>query len=419
MKKDNVKFAKSMSILSIGSIISVVFLAIQHIALPYIFTPEEIGIKSVILAIPTACVGIVCGRYDLTLVYEKNEENVKPLLKLNLLLNLVVSTLITLVSLLYFLIIETSYIQYWYLLPAIWIYLFVYGLTLTLNSYNNRYRDYKTIAKMHAFRTAAQCLGTVVLGLIFVYFLKIRSLSVLILVVPYCVGMACGLWSQSKGVRQDGKEIISINSSKIKEVAKTHRNQPLLSAPAILANALSYSLITIMINWFFGEEITGYYSLSITLLGLPITLISSNLSKVYMKDAAKEYETNGNFKSSFKKNFLFLSFIAVPMFFLMYFAAPPICSWLFGSKWEIAGIYIKALALMFAFRFIATALSPGLFICGKQVAELFIQVSLLVATVIAGVLCAIFSFDAVGFLWLLCGLRSGVMLIHVLIVWYY
>lgn len=66
-------FLKSLFTLISGSFVSIIFLAIQHIALPYIFTPDELGIKAVILAIPTACIGIVCGRFDLPIVYEEDE----------------------------------------------------------------------------------------------------------------------------------------------------------------------------------------------------------------------------------------------------------------------------------------------------------------------------------------------------------
>lgn len=116
-------FLKSLFTLISGSFVSIIFLAIQHIALPYIFTPDELGIKAVILAIPTACIGIVCGRFDLPIVYEEDESRIPALLKLNFICNLFFSAVITLICTIYFLFIKKGYSAYWYTHAAIFIYL--------------------------------------------------------------------------------------------------------------------------------------------------------------------------------------------------------------------------------------------------------------------------------------------------------
>lgn len=54
-------FLKSLFTLISGSFVSIIFLAIQHIALPYIFTPDELGIKAVILG-NTDCLYRYCMR---------------------------------------------------------------------------------------------------------------------------------------------------------------------------------------------------------------------------------------------------------------------------------------------------------------------------------------------------------------------
>lgn len=417
MNLSNNHFIKSIVTLLTGSFVSIIFLAIQHIALPYIFTPDELGIKAVILAIPTACIGIVCGRFDLPIVYEEDESRIPALLKLNFICNLFFSAVITLICTIYFLFIKKGYSSYWYTLPAIFIYLAAYGATLTLNGYNNRYRDYKTISKMYALRSGAQSLLPVILGLILVTWMKLSYLSVAILVVPYCLGAAFGLYSQGKGLLSRREAILNASRREICVEAKKHIRQLTMSSPAILANGLSYSLITIMVSALYGESITGYYSLSVTLLGLPITLISGNMSKIYMRDAAKEYEETGGFEHTFKKHFLVLSAIAVPMFFCLYFLAPPLCAWMFGKKWLVAGEYIKALALMFSFRLVSTALSPGLYICKKQLAELILQIAFLCVTATVGIVSYILNLEPLAYMRILGGARSFVMLVMIYVIY--
>ncbi len=410
----------SLTILASGSLIAQAMTALEQVFLTRIFSAEALGIYAFLISFPHACVGIICGRYDLALVYEEDENKILALVKLNFVINLLLSTILS-VGYLVYLVFYTEYQQFAYLVPAVFIYLISYGLTNTLNSYNNRHGEYNMITKMHMLRTFAQCFGTVFLGLIFVILLHIDSLqiSVPVLVFPYCVGMLLGIFTQGKGLLSRYKELKVITGKELWEVAKKHKKQPLVSAPAIFANNASYSLITISINNFYDAAVAGYYSISTKLLGMPISLISSNMSKVFMEQAAKEYNATGKFTKAFNKTFGFLVAMAVPMFLCMYFLAPPVCAWLFGGDWVIAGEYIKILAMMFTFRFVATALSPGLYVCRKQFSELTIQVAFLLVTAFAAIISYVYAFDVEQFLWAMSISRSLVLVGLVFMVFYY
>lgn len=414
-------FFKSLAVLTGGSAIAMIALAVEQVAIARIFTPEAIGIYAFLISIPHAFLGIICGRYDLTIVYEEKEENVLPLVKLNILINLLITSTVTVGYGVYLLLAKPEYNRFLYLLPAYFIYLFAYGLTNTLNSYNNRYRNYKMISKMHVFRTLAQCGGTVAFGLIFLIVFQLDDIKfgVPSLIIPYCVGMLFGVVSQARELIERRAEIKAIPLTEVWAMAKLHKKQPLLSAPAIFANGFSYSLITIFTEGLYGEAATGYYSLSTKLLGMPISLISGNLSKVFMERAAKEYEKTGGYIRAFRKTLLFLVSLAIPMFFCMYFLAPPVCAWLFGDDWVIAGEYIKILALMFSVRFVATAMSVGLYVCKKQQAELFIQSLFMLITLSAGIVSYVLALDIMSYFLLVSIVRSCVMIIHVLLVYYY
>lgn len=412
-------FLKSLTILASGSFLAYVVLGVEQILAARIFTPEALGIFSFIMAVPQAFLGVLCGRYELPIVYEEDENRVYPLIKLNMIITLSVSFLVSLGCTGYFVFFKSDYIRFLYLLPAVFIYLLSYGMTLTLNSYNNRYREYKMIARMHILRTVSQCVGTLLFGLIFVTCLKIDAAAVPCLVFPYCMGMAVGIFTQGKTIIEHRREILSISAEEVAAAAKFHIRQPLLSAPAIFANSYSYSLITIFLEGLFGSRAAGYYSLSSKLLGMPISLVSGNMSKVYMEEASREYNRTGGYRKAFVKTFLFLFALAIPMFFCMYFLAPPVCGFLLGAQWVVAGRYIKALALMFAVRFIATALSPGLYVCNKQQSELFIQLALLAVTVAAGIISYFSNLEIIQFLSLISYVRSGVMIALILLVFYY
>jgi O-antigen/teichoic acid export membrane protein len=415
-------FLKSLMILATGSLVAQAMVAGEQLLLTRIFSPEILGINAFLIAFPQACIGTLCGRYDLSIVYEEDESKVLPLVKLTFLLNLALSALISLGYAGYIFLLKEEYRQFLFLIPAIFVYLFGYGMTNTLNAYNNRNQQYKMITKMHMLRTFVQCAGTIGLVALVVLVLKVEDprVQVSLLLLPFCLGMLCGVATQGKMIFSRWKELKAIKGNELWSVAMKHKKQPLVSAPAIFANGYSYSLVTMNMEELYGEASTGYYSMSNKLLGMPISLISGNISKVYMEQAAKEYNATGKYKNAFNKTFVFLIIMAIPMFLCIYFFAPPVCAWLFGGEdWRIAGEYIKTLTPMFACRFVATALSPGLFVCRKQGAEFAIQILLLSLTAVAGVVATMLCYNIEQYLWIVCIARSVALVVCILAVFYY
>lgn len=107
------------------------------------------------------------------------------------------------------------------------------------------------------------------------------------------------------------------------------------------------------------------------------------------------------------------------MILTMYFFAPLVCEWLFGSGWYVAGVYIKILAVMFGIRFIATAVSQSLSICQKQQYELFIQIFLVLAALLSSLLAAVFDFTVEQFLLCVCILKSIGFALDIVVVYYF
>lgn len=418
MKKNN--FLQSLTVLASGSMVALIVQALAQILFAKVFSPETLGIFGFLLAVPNAFVGVVSARYDAPLVYEEDENNIFALIKLNVILSFIISSVVSIGAVAYFCFFKTDYKSFLWTIPVIWVYLFANGLTCMLNSYNNRNKEYKMITKMYVLRTMVQNLGSLVLGVLIVSVFKVKSeaLSIAILLVPYSFGMICGLFSQGKILFEQFDNIKSVPRSKVIQVAKKHFKQPLMSSPAVFANNYSYSLITIAVEGF-GKAAAGFYSLSTKLLGMPISLISGNISKIFLEEASREFNNTGKFRKSFNKTFLFLLVCAVPLFFCLYFLAPTVCGWLFGKAWIEAGEYIKVLSLMFSFRFVSTALSVGLYACRKQQTELIVQFAFLLATVLCGVYSSAKGLSVVDYLALVGTVRSVVMFFQIFTVFVY
>jgi len=399
-------YFKSLAILTSGSFIGALITAGTEVARTRIFPADYIGAYAFLIAFPHLFISIPTLRYDVSIVVEKDERKSLALVKLCFILLLAISAIVTIAYSIFIFGFHPDYSKYWYTIPLAFFVVAGYGLNNILNSYNNRRKEYKEISRKYIIRTAVQQISALLLGVVVVMLFKLPEWSVIVMYAPHGLGLFVGAWRQSKGIRERSGELKSVTKGEMWEVAKFHKRQALYSSPALFVNSYSYTCITLLIEDLFDTTILAYYSLSNRVLGMPISLVCGNVAKVYIEEAAREYNLTGKFVNAFKKSFFFLTALAVPMFFAMYFLAPPVCGILLGKGWHIAGDYIRILALMFSFRLIGTALSQSLAVCNKQGVELFVNIGLVCASVISGAITRSLGGDIYFFLKMICVARS-------------
>ena len=392
-KKYKSEFLKSVFTLAVGSIVAQLLVVIASPFITRLYSPAEIGMYTYFLSSSQIFIAVINGRYDMSIVMEKEEERIFPLIKLSYYICLIFSAIISFTYYIYLSEFSDKYAQYYYMAPLIFILLFSYGIINILTAYNNHYKEYKLISSVYVVRTACQNIGTVVFG-----FFKMGMFG---LFFPYIVGQLVGIKRQAKSLMPHLQEIRNVNKSEMFKVLKAHYRQPLFSVPALLANSFSYSSVTLFIEALFGLSAVGFYSISVRILGLPLAIVSGNVSKAFFEEASREYNEKGNFKNAFKKTSMFLLFMSFPIVFIMIVFAPSLCSLVFGANWEIAGQYLRILAPMFGIKLIVTALSPGLLIARKQNYELGLNLLLVFATGSSFVLAKVFAISIKMFLMLI------------------
>ena len=379
-------FLKSIIILATGSFIAQIIAVACSPILTRIYSPEDMGIFTSIISLTAIFMGVINARYDMSIVTEKEDSNVMPLLQLSFIIGGVVT---------FFSTIGLGVAVHYQGLSAVWIlYVFLillsYAIINPLTAYNNRLKEYKVISKTYTLRKAIQNLGAIIAGV----FTKTGHG----LILPYVIGQYLGIDSQSKALRSRKKELFSIDKENVIEVAKLHKNQPLFSLPAQLANSLSYSLITVFVTNLFGLATVGYYAISVKLLGLPLALISGNISKVFVERASVEYKQTGGYRYAFYKTLWILLSISIPMVIILYIVSPTLCEWFLGKGWGVSGDYIRILAPMFGVRFVTSALSPALIIVNKQKFEFLLQLLFLLFNLASYIVAKVFNLDIAGFL---------------------
>lgn len=408
-KGKNSSYLKAITTLMSGSIVAQIFTLICSPILTRICSAEIMGVYSLVTGAVTMFGMVMSLRYELCIVYEPEEKNVYPLIKLSVFLCAGLSVLITIGYLIYFHAIDVE--ENFVVLAVITgLLVFLMGLINIVTAYNNRQRDYKLINKTYVTRIFSQNICNLIAGSL--------GLGAAGLSFSQLLGYLAGVRGQAKPMLQHWKEIVGATAAEMKAVAVSNKRQAVISAPATLGNGLSYSLISYFIEALFTTANVGYYSISYRLLGLPITIISTNVSRVFLEKASREYQEVGNFKSTYKSTVGMLSVMAIPIGAALMLLGPWACELVFGDGWGVAGEYIRLLTPMFMLRFVAGGVNCAAIIVNKQQYDFLIQMLLTVSVVVVFILSSVLKWEIEMFLFVLNAAFSVIYVAYLLIFWH-
>lgn len=404
-------FFKSLIVLSGGTLLAQIVNFGFSMVMTRQYDAEAIGYFTYILSIVSMFSTVVNGRYDVSIVSSKDKTETLSLIKLSFYICLVSSFVIFVGSFFYMAAFHKQYSNFLYLSGFIFPLLIVYGLVNILNAYNNKFGEYKLISGAYLIRTIWQSVLTTIAGFFWANPFSLLSSQL--------IGQIFGIKKQAKRLLTERAELKSLKKGDLKLVAKQYRRQPVFSVPATLVNAVSYSLISIFIGDFFNMSMLAFYSISVRVLGLPLSIFSTNISKIHFREAEDEINESGCYKRCTAKMVLFSLVIAIFMVLILVLFAPAIFEIFYGSEWRISGVYVQILAPMFAFRMMVGAVGYSFIISEKQRTEFVFQLLLLVSLFATAISYKIFNFEINIFLMIISITYSVVYLAELLsIIWY-
>lgn len=409
IKLRNSAFLKSISILTSGSIIAQLIVIITSPILTRLYSPEDIGAYTYILSISHLFMAVINGRYDMSIVTEDDDDRVYALVKLSILVCIFFSLLISFGYGVYFNFFSNKTSISNGVLIILFMIILSYGVINVLNAFNNRNKEYALMSSLYIVRSASQNFGAILLSAF--------NIEVMGLLIPYVFGQGIGIKRQAKSLLRHYNKLKKVSLNDVLEVAQLHKKQPIFSAPAIFANSFSYSSITIFIEMLFGMGVVGFYSVSFRVLGIPLSVISGNVSRVFFEDASREFIHTGQFFKSFKKTVAFLTVIAIPMVIAMMYVVPSFVSLLFGKGWEEAGVYIKIFAPMFGIRFIVSSISLGTLVAKKQNYELLIQTLFIVVSISTYIISKLLNLSVVNYLYIISISFSIIYMLNFILIY--
>ncbi|MCX4167990.1 oligosaccharide flippase family protein [Enterococcus casseliflavus] len=374
-KIKNLPFFKSIFQLAAGSIIAQIITIISSPLLTRIYSVENMGIYALLLSIVSIFGSVINGKYDYAIVATKKEADIPKLIHSGILFSLFSLILISGGLTIYLYFNEMLWKQL-----GLWVYLtilmlFINGIVNILNALSNREKKYKIISEVYVRRTLVQNLLLLILG-----FFNFGPIGMMF---SQLLGNLTAVKKQREGIKKKYTLFKNFNYKSTLLNMFEYKSFPLYTVPANFVNNLSYSILNFFISSSFGLTSLGLYSMTYKILGLPLSLVSVNVSKVFFREAAEEYKDTGTYHKALKKSSLFLLFIAIPMFIVLFFFSPFLFKLFFGEAWEQSGNYAQILAPLFSVRLIVGSLTPAFIICGKQKVELLFQCLFLISTVLS------------------------------------
>lgn len=365
MKND---FLRSMLMLLTGSVVAQLLGVVSTPIKTRLFSVEDIGLFTYATTLMGIFTPLLLGQYDAVVVMAKR--HVYAVIKVCIFLCIATTIMFTLGVTAYFCSIGTFYHNV-ALVVCMPFFLLITGLINILSAYNNRCREYKLLATVNIQRSLVNLVGIVLFGAFGTGYIGLLFVTV--------VSQLAAVRKQAQSLKGHFQEIIAAKHKIMWLMAKKYWQQPVFSMPGTFVNGLSYSLIAICVKDLYDFATLGYYSMSMTLLGLPLGLISGNVGKVFFEEASREKNETGCFINAFVKTTKYLIIGTVPIFIAIYFFAPWGCEFFLGKGWNVAGDYIRYLLPMFAVRFVVSPISLAVIISQRQYYNIILQSIFLIA----------------------------------------
>lgn len=377
------KFIGDSFLMILSSGIAQVILIITTPIITRLYSPAEFGEFTIFSNIAMILIPIINARYDLLIVNAKNDRSANILSQISFLISLLI--LLILIPILAI----SAWLYPNFILDFIFIIimLFLVSLTNIFTNYLNKERKYKVLSLINVFRAGSMALLQIIFGL-----LSLGSLGLIIgFSLSYITGITLGYKTFKKHFN------IVRNKEETKALFLENKNQLVYSTPSILLNSLSFSVVVFFIGILYTNTEVGIYGMAIRVLGIPVTIISLGLSKIFMQQANDYYIERGNFRNLLLKFSSTLVIVSIILYVPLYLFSEELVNILLGYSWVDAITVIKIVIPLFVIRLIVSTVSLSVIVLQKQQLELILQALFLIGTTVTFVISKMLNLTFLNF----------------------
>ncbi len=159
----------------------------------------------------------------------------------------------------------------------------------------------------------------------------------------------------------------SFSWARIRAVAWEYREYPFYVMPTAYLSTLAAQLPILFLTTGFGAGAVGLYAFSTSLLELPINLIGNAVYPVFLQKAAELYQQEPErLKQICLELYNKLFYLGLLPFGVITVFGDLIFSFVFGARWEQAGVFTAYLGYYYVFKLASYATSPMYAVLQRQ-----------------------------------------------------
>lgn len=394
-----------------GTVIAQVITFLMTPIITRIYGPTAYGVLGVFMSAVSIIGNTAALSYPQAIVLPKNEKESNSLVKISIVISVFMAIILALVIVLFNdLIINIfnlhSIDKYLMLLPLIILFT---GIKLVYQQVNLRNKNFEIIAQVVIIYTFVKNLSKILVGTVF------PTATTLILISTFSILFQTILLIAKGNLNNNSQFSLTLNKDDW-HTAKKYKDFPLYRAPQTLFNSLSQNLPVMVFSIFFNPTIAGFYSLSKSILNIPINLISKSVGDALYPRLAKNYNANLSIKNTLRKSTLTLVLLGIIPFGIIILFGPYLFELVFGSSWNIAGEFARWMSLWLYFMFISRPAITAIPILGMQKEYLFFEVFTAIGK-LAGLLFGIYVHGdpliAVFYFSIIAGILNFLLIIRV------
>ena len=345
------EFIKNSMTLITGTVIAQLVPILLQPILRRLYEPSDFGTLALYSTLLSVFVSLATLKYESTVMLPRKDEDAANLVFGSLLISLTLSVLLFVL----FLICKNQIVSMMSLpenmgkfLLVLPLSVFIFSSSQVFNYWLIRKKAFKSSSLNKFYRRGAEGLSQVGFGVVF---------SSSGLVFGNIIGDITNFISSYYQAVKSGFQKGAMNKIKIIALFKRYSSFPKYNALPALLDTISLSIPVILLNKFYGEEVTGYFDLSRMLMALPLALISVSISQVLFQDISVRIRDKKSIKYVMKRITKILTIIAVLIVTGGIFFSVPLFTFVFGDKWEFSGIMTTILIPAYGLRFLVTPLT--------------------------------------------------------------
>lgn len=408
-------FRRNALVLTTGTFTAQALPLILYPVFTRIYEPAEFGVFATISLFTTVAAIVASGAYETAILIAPSRRIAAHLVAYALLRSMVVLLALLLLTvaagpfILARMGVDAAVFPWLAVVP------FIAAATVAYNCYSEwsvRHRHFGDLSRLRIWQTSAIALARLGFGVL--------TPSINGFVAGDAVGKAAAAARTGAMLWRRNRPYFHIHTlGRVQAAARRYSHVARFAFPEQLVSTLGGSIHVLFLGAAFGTAQLGYASLVLSLMYMPVTVVSSAVKDVFRQRASVEYALQGTCRPTYRRLLLPLGALAVLGFGAIYIISPVVFPLVLGSRWAVAGEYARILTPLFFWNFVSMSLGGVLLIAERTDVSLIWQVINLVLTIAALLVGTRVLNSMAGALWCYSLARAAAYMLYMGLSYYY